>query len=685
MHSGINFLNARDFGALGSRFETTVQSSVGSDIFTVENSGDFKVGNEVVVFGCNIHTECEVLFTRRDTSPVNPRPWIHNQPVDGRIKLRGWTGEGGSRAVYFIDIHPGRHDVFRWSDDFGRSWHEDVPITEGWVTLHGGVEVKIDEFEERTYGCTAVFVCSDRMIATIEKVEDNRITLSRKANKKALCRMVHSDSSAIQSAIDTAISQHKGVFLPNGRYRITRSLHIENAKSFTFEGESGEKTIIDNSLGHCGTETAEGSCFIFEGGEEVTLRNLRMEGCFGYDDRDISRWLTECAGSSVWGFYFVKSNATCIHSTRRVLVENCHARRMSAECFYAQGNGRDGNHEPQQYNTCVTYLRCSVEDSARNAFNDNDFSEGASLIDCRIRDIGGNAWEGASRFVKITGCYMRNCGPVAIGNIRTRNPNFDILGSGQHIITNNYFESGITYGTAMIVVGSYASQVTVSNNVFVNFNSNAVRVMGETQSSDTPPENVIITANSFDMTAVEEKSRQRCAVSISSDYVTVSDNQIYVRGERDENLTGLRITDDVTRLIVHDNSLAGCGCGIVAEKVRGAVGNVISDTQFTHFDPAIPDIGVKPMLLRRTSHRYRGWKLTWIDEKPESTIADFDPETFVFRLEAPANLQPGDGFYIYSPSALPWSIHHNIIDNTKVPMMLDTCSGKRARLDGNIM
>ena len=99
----------------------------------------------------------------------------------------------------------------------------------------------------------------------------------------------------------------------------------------------------------------------------------------------------------------MKCNAMKIRNTRRVYVENCHARKMSAECFYSGGTSRTLHSEPEQYTTSITYIRCSVEDCARNAFNNNDFAENTHIIDCRIRDVGGCAWEGASRFVQMRG------------------------------------------------------------------------------------------------------------------------------------------------------------------------------------------------------------------------------------------------------------------------------------------
>lgn len=53
-------------------------------------------------------------------------------------------------------------------------------------------------------------------------------------------------------------------------------------------------------------------------------------------------------------------------------------------------------------------------------------------------------------------------------------------------------------------VDGFASQVVIKGNVFVNFNSPAIDVHGVGQSVDTPPENIIITANSMDLTVIGE-------------------------------------------------------------------------------------------------------------------------------------------------------------------------------------
>ena len=189
-------------------------------------------------------------------------------------------------------------------------------------------------------------------------------------------------------------------------------------------GESGSDTILDNSFDRAGVESYDGSCFYLEGGTEVNVKNVFMVGNLGFADRDQGANMLCRGGTSVFAFYYHKTNACCIRSTRRVLFENCHARKMSAECFYSMGHARVSElpHElpddPEQYTRSITYLRCSVEDCARNAFNNNDKAEGTSILYCRVKDVGNAMNEGASRFLKIHGCYATNCGPIEIGYFR---------------------------------------------------------------------------------------------------------------------------------------------------------------------------------------------------------------------------------------------------------------------------
>jgi len=681
------FLNARTFGAKGSDFITTMNATAGSNIITVDDIGDFEVGDEVVVTKCFINFPARVLFERRDSSPVNTRKWIHNQPVGERIAFDGYDGSQGGRVCYYFDFDPDDTMHFRWTKDFARTWHEGVKITDGWIDIEDGIRIKVGDFKERSYGCTAAFVCDDKMIAVIEKIEGNKIYLSQTANKTSTGQIMHSDSCAIQKAIDAAISENKSVFLPNGKYRLAYSLVIANANSFIFEGESSNGTIIDNCFDHIGIEKEGGSCFVVKDNKEVILKDLFMTGNLGFADRDITGCLPMKGGDSVWGFYFIKTNATCLMNNESVYIENCHARGMSAECFYASGIYREVAEDPASYRRSIIYNRCTVEDCARNAFNNNDNAEHTSILNCRVIDVGGCSWEGASRFVKINGCYFRNAGSIALGNVRGRKARgyLDKLPTGQHIITDNYFEGGVCYGHAMFKIGSCATQITIANNTFINFNSNGIWFMGESGDTDMPCENLIVSGNSFDMTAVDGESEERYAINITAPFATVADNQIYTRGDIDQKLTGIIVSDDVTRLNIHDNTISGCKAGIASEYAVGIVGLVSGDNTFYRETVRAGQEGTKPMMLRHRSDKFRGWKLVWLSDTMNSEIQEFDTDTLQFTLKENRVMKSGDRFYIYNPNALPWSIHHNLIDRCTQPMRFDTYSGKRAALDGNLM
>jgi hypothetical protein len=393
------YINAADVGVSGSEYKTLALSSEGSEYFKLDNVGDFSVGDEVLVIGADPHIEAAVLFERKDMRVKNRRPWIHNQPIGDRVLFDGYDGTAGDFVVYFIDMAPEMGNSFRWSKNFGITWQENIPITEGWINIDGDVRIKINEFKEREWGCTAAFACSSRMNATVMELNGDTVKLSAPATRSTKCELLHSDTAALQRAIDMAIAEKKTLFIPNGKYRITSMLRINEPCGLTIEGESGTDTVIDNSLGAVGVERPEGSCFYINGGSDLTIKNLLMVGCYGFEEKARGANLFCKGGTAVYGFYFMKSNACYIADTKRVLFENCHARKMSAECFYSHGANREHAEPRDNYTRSITYLACSVEDCARNAFNNNDKAEGTSILYCRIKDIGNAAWEGASRFV----------------------------------------------------------------------------------------------------------------------------------------------------------------------------------------------------------------------------------------------------------------------------------------------
>ena len=667
-HAG---LDAREFGASGSTFQTTAAATDGSDRITVADVGDFRVGQGVMVSKCNVHYNRKSLFGPRGT-------YAAERPLNGEVEVRGYDGSAGSWTVYLVDVDPAKPSVFRWTDDFGRAWHADVPITFDWQPLSGGTEVRFRPFEWEK-GYTVVLSGRDQLVTVIEKIEGNVLTLRDRANRTVAGAVVrHNDTAALQAAITQAVKEKKNVFIPVGNYRLAGALAVKEASALVIEGASAVETVLDISEG-------EGACFNLQGGTEVTVRNVGMVGHSGFDRRDQMGLMSTRGGTAVWGFYFKHCSALGIANTERVLVENCHARRMSAECFYSAGRSRAGTAEPAHYTKAITYLRCSVEDCARNAFNNNDMAENTSILSCRIRDVGGCSWEGASRFVRFTGNYVRNGGTVAMGNIRSRAAQYEQLGSGQHLIADNVFESACPYGGFMVRAQAGASQVIIRNNLFVNFNSSAIEITSSTGERDLPASNAVIQGNILDMTAVGEEPRPRKAINISASDVTVGGNQIYVRGACDPQLTGIRLVDVAQNVNVHDNLLKQCGTAIIGVRVSARVGMVIDPATFTR-ETAGRSFHLP--LERRNSHRYRGWHVVWLTGgKPDgrSVIDAFDPETCQFKLREPRAMKAGDVFEVFPPGGANLNIHDNTLTGCLFPVVLDAYGSETSVLRDNLI
>ena len=679
-------LNAYDFGASGSSLEVHGQATAGSCRVILDEPGDFQTGQGVALTRCNPHTIQATLWGPHQAGSSA-------RQIDTEVEYRGYDGTAGSWVVLMLDVDPDCPEVFRWTDDLGRTWHENVPMSFDWQMLSDGFEVRFHPFAWEE-GWTAVFSASDQLITEVSAVEGNVLTLKDVANRTCACVVRHNDSAALQRGIDAALAAGKNLYVPNGHYRLADTLFVENAESFTLLGERAERTVFDNAPGIEGIRKSGetrmenslfGPCLALLNGTEVNIKNLTLQGGMGFSERDQAGLIDTRGGTHIWGMYFKRSYGIRTKDTERVLIENCHARRMSTEAFYSQGSHRTPDGEPAHYTRSITYLRCSVEDCARNAFNNNDKAENTALINCRIRDVGGCSWEGASRFVRMTGCYVRNAGTVAMGNVRSRDESYEKLGSGQHIIADNVFESSCPYGGYMIRAGACATQIIIRNNLFVNFNSSAIQIMGDTGERDLPPENAIITGNSIDLTAEEGPSQPRTAISITAQDVTVSDNQIFVRGQTDEQVTGIALRDDALRVIVHDNLLRGCGIGITSERVYGAVGNILDEKSFTRLSPAW---GGTPSYLRRRSHRYAGWHLVWLGDDGTDTdvsIVDaFDPENRVFHLRSPRIMKPGERFCLYNPEGTFWNLHDNMIYGSSRPLALDSFGRTGASVRNNL-
>ncbi len=692
-----NWINVRDIGASGSKFETTAVTTGGSKQITVMSVGDFKVGQGVMVSKSNIR------YTPTQLWGTGER-YKNMKPLNGSVEVRGYDGSAGSWVVYVLDIAPSPSGTpaFRWSDDLGRTWQPEQPISNDWQTLNGGIEVRLNKRDWEA-GYVIAFGARDQLVSRIEKIEGHALTLAHAANQTVKDATVwHNDSLALQAAVDLALKEKRKVFVPAGHYRLAHGIQINNPESITVEGASAEDSVLDISAVQS-TVDGEGRCITLTGGAEAVIRNLRFVGFMGFDERDKAGELDTRGSNAVWGFALKPCHAVAIFDTQRVLVENCHASRMSGECFLSASRSRSGLkssppggfHNPSvnvdlnsptasAQSSCqgITYLRCSVTDSARNAFNDvlcgGEFT---SVQNCRIIDVGGCAWEGASRFVKITGNYLRNAGTIAIGNLGpgNRDASFPDLGAGQHIVADNVFESNVPYGGFAIHTSRGATQVIIRNNLFINFNSSGVATSAASLVNEYPSANTTITGNIFDMTAIGQDAAQRTAITVRADDTIVSDNQIYVRRTSDATVTGIRLSEPAMNATIHDNLIRNCGTGIVSIAAQSTVGEIVDAKTFVSGDLAVP-IGLLP-------HQYRGWSLAWFrGGRPDgsSVIEFFEPLTARFTLNQPHAIKPGDQFEVYPPSAN-WNIHDNTITDCLQPVVLDSHGSPTSVLKDNLI
>lgn len=671
------WLNVRDFKASGSSFTTGAVTAAGSNQITVKDVGDFVVGQGVMVSRCNVRYQAKHLWGPK-------KIYESSRALKDEVEIRGYDGAAGSWLVYALDVAPGPKPSFRWSDDIGRTWKQGGPVDDQWHALSGGTEVRFaPEKLDWQEGYAVTFGARDQLVSRIEKIEGNVLTLRDQANRAASDAVVrHCDDEALQAAVNQAIKDKRNVFIPPGYYRLARGVRIANAPALTFEGASAEHVTFDISEG-------EGACVTLSGGTEVNLRNLTMVGNTGFADADIAGYFNLAGAGGVWGFYLKSCNAVSIDNTERILVENCHARKMSCEAFVSGSVGR-GAKPGRTATLSTTYLRCSAIDCGRNGFNDwNCGPENTSILQCRIVDVGGCSWEGASRFVKFIGNYVRNAGTIAMGNLGPPNHDdtFPELGAGQHIVADNVFEGGGAYGgkngSCAIVSSSGSTQVIIRNNLFVNYNSPAITANGASDTRHYPSADTTITDNIIDLTAVgPAQPVTRCGIEVSANDTIVSDNQIYVRGAADPLVTGLRIWEPALNVNVHDNLFRNCGTGLTAQRAQSRVGEVVDASSFK-----LPAWGRVPV-ARNPSDLYRGWPVVWLSGAKllgTSLIDHCDSDTGVIKLREPRDMKVGDIFETYPPGGGNWDLHNNTITGCLKPVVLDAYGGAAARFRENII
>jgi hypothetical protein len=302
-------------------------------------------------------------------------------------------------------------------------------------------------------------------------------------------------------------------------------------------------------------------------------------------------------------------------------------------------------------------------------------------------DVGGNAWEGASRFVKFTGNYVRNAGPIGMGNIgvANRDETFPDLGAGQHIVADNVFEGYVPYATNAICSRVGTTQVIIRHNLFINFNSCAVEIRGESGPRHYPSSNTIITGNIFDMTCIGQQPIQRIAINISANDTIISDNQVYVRGSVDPLVTAILIREPALNVNVHNNLIRNCGAGIVTEIGEATVGEVVNERTFIRSDRSfgLPLERISPAMCK-------GWILIWRNDAQSqqytgmSVIESFDPETLSFKLREKRSMKTGDRFEVVVP-ILNWNIHHNTITDCLRSAVFNSYGSRSSLFSDNLI
>ncbi|NUQ62667.1 MAG: hypothetical protein HUU20_09270 [Pirellulales bacterium] len=667
------WLNARECGASGSEFSTTAPTEKGSKTITVAEAGDFQAGQGVMLSQCNPRVAGKAIWGPRHVV-------VMGRPLDDKVEIRGYDGTQGDWVVLLLDVPEGSKS-FCWSEDLARTWSETVPITGDWQPLRDGIEVRFNEHDWEK-GYTVHFSLRGQLVTAIEKVEGKAITLRDAPTRTSpAATLRHCDDAALQAAIDRAVREKRNLHVPVGRYRLSRGLYVRNATAMTIEGAGAVDTILDISEG-------EGGCISLSKGVEVTVRNFTMVGHSGFAERDQCGLLRTRGSSYFWGFGAKGCNAVSIGSTERVLIENCHGRRMATECFVSGSTSRGTVEKPNEsHSKQTTYLRCSAIDCGRNGFNDVMCgSENTSVLYCRIVDVGGCAWEGASRFVRFIGNYVRNAGTVAMGNLGPANHDatFPELGAGQHIVADNVFESNVPYGGCAIRAAVGATQVLVRDNLFVNFGSSAVNISGKSDLTHYPSANATISGNLFDMTEIGEKSSPRIAVDVSAPDVIVGNNQIYVRGDCDPQVTAIKVEEPAVHLNIHDNLIRNCGAGIVTSRASSRVGEVVDGRTFTLSTRTVP-------LDHRAADQCRGWGLVWLAGGRPAALSAIEAiagaettDKVRVTLQEPYTAKAGDGFELI-PTAANWVFRGNTVSGCRRPIVLDSYGGPSSIVRANIV
>lgn len=686
------WIDASSCGASGSECQCRARTRKGSNVLEVDNPGDFQIGQEISVSGCNLHYYGTVYSEKEPYDSRNIKPLRDEIELRGLEDSKTWQ----TFIIHITDSHPVRFAWMAVSPEYQKkatthpvlkrhwAWNEEnLKIPEGWRPLADGVEIRFRKKDWRAGQCIA-FHARNRLIARITGVSGRRLELDSKTScdsDEALAR--HHDQAALQKAVDRAVAEGKGLFIPPGRYRLERGLWIRNA-SLRVEGAHQDHVLLDVSEAHA-------SAFWIAGGRNVAIKNLGMIGHTGFLEMPANVEFFTATGHPFYPManqqMEVKGCAAAnIVSTEHLLFEDVKVSRMASEAFYLHGSDRYGRPPyvqfqhagmrglRRQYTKSCVFHRCHAFDCAFNVFNNNDYAENTEILHCHV-ERAVNFCENAGRFTRIVGNYVKDgCSTsVHMGARPWHRGTYRKIAGAHAIITDNVFEGGRFSGG--IAVGAGAANVTIANNIFVGFSKEtAICIWGG--------DRVIVSGNHIDLTRVENNpDNQRCGIDVETSGVIVSGNHIHADGGLAKKATGISIAHHAIGLQIHDNLIENCGDGVVAgartyvPTVRGggafaflptasAVNAVVNAQTFTC--SALPP-------MRDFTGNSNRWMLRWMSGRHKGTeawirvlSADGCRITTAGR-HAP---DPGDKLIVY-PERYDWQIHNNTIRDCRRPLEMD--------------
>jgi len=334
-----------------------------------------------------------------DARIYDPGPMTLHHPIKDEIEIRGFDAKDTSSRTFALEMESEQPLTFRWSNDFASKWTTGVRVT-------GDVEVRFKKDGWKPAHLVAFHVRAD-LISQIEAIKGNTLTLKHAATNSATDATVrHHDREALVRALRTTLETKQNLFIPAGRYLLSLlGLGLPKDASIRIAGANPETTILDISEGKYQVLRLDGT-------KNVTVANLGIVGNSGWRKWPLS--FARSNGGNFWTCNLRPTRAIVIgNGAEHTLVENVHASKMSGECFYAHGPYREGaESQPKCYQKSLTFTRCRVTDVLFNAFNNYDFGENTSILNCHV-DGASNFWEEPSRFIRVI---------------------------GQSIITNNVFE-----------------------------------------------------------------------------------------------------------------------------------------------------------------------------------------------------------------------------------------------------